>query len=87
MVLFCKFGVLENYIPPGGFRRYEYIDIIHIEDAPAWLAPYRGVADPTRERKAGTYSIACLTQKGKDNLYENQKNHRYAVGSDNFGQL
>ena len=43
-----------NNIPPGGFRLRGVIIIIQLEDAPVWLAPYRGVADPNRKIKADT---------------------------------
>ena len=56
------------YIPLGGFHPYNCIDIISKEDAPAWLAPNRGVADPNRKIKAGPFIIYCPAEKGKEKI-------------------
>ena len=63
---FEKQEKVKNNIPRGGFRQYEFIDIITIEDAPAWLAPNRGVANPHLITKAGTIIIQCPAEKGKE---------------------
>ena len=57
-----------NNIPPGGFRLQRIIDIIQIEDAPVWLAPHRGVADPNPKIKVGTVIIHCPAEKRKDKI-------------------
>ena len=58
----------KNFIPRGSLRRYGFIDIITEKDAPAWLAPHRGVADPNRKIKAGTIIIHCPAEKGKEKI-------------------
>ena len=57
-----------NNIPPGGFRLGGVIIIIQLEDAPVWLAPHRGVADPNRKIKAGTAILYCPAEKRKDKI-------------------
>ena len=53
----CSTPFCADFIPPGGFHRYGFIGIITKKDAPAWLAPRRGVADQTRKRKEGMVII------------------------------
>ena len=57
-----------NNIPPGGLYDKISVVIINSKDAPVWLAPHRGVADPNPKIKVGTVIIHCPAEKRKDKI-------------------
>ena len=62
--LFCAKYYSPRRASGGKHDRYSK----NRKDAPAWLAPHRGVADPNRKIKAGTIIIHSLAEKRKKKI-------------------